>query len=335
MNNTKSFGPEILVIDAEKEADRIGEAIRSYIARYRRKGAVVAMSGGIDSSVVAALCVRALGKERVFGLHMPEKESSSDTLRLSRLLADSLGIDSSIEVISPLLEAAGCYKRRDDAIRMVYPDFKEGDKAKIVLPSVVDSDSFRIYSVVILTVEGKEVKCRLTPESYLGIVAATNFKQRIRKMMEYHHADRLNYAVSGTPNRLEYDQGFFVKLGDGAADFKPIAHLYKTQVYQMAAFLGVPEEIRSRPPTTDTYSMPQSQEEFYFSLPYEQMDLCLYGKNNGTPVATIAAALNLTQEQVLRIFRDIEQKRKTTEYLHARPQLAGFVPELEHDIHNK
>lgn len=328
MNHKKAFGPESLIIDAKAEADRICETIKSYVARYRRKGAVVAMSGGIDSSVVASLCVRALGKDRVFGLHMPEKESSSDTLRLSRLLSSSLGIDSVLEEISPMLEAAGCYRRRDDCIRMVYPDFKEGDKAKIVLPSVTDSDSFRIYSVVILTPDGKEVKCRLTPESYLGIVAATNFKQRIRKMMEYHHADRLNYAVSGTPNRLEYDQGFFVKLGDGAADFKPIAHLYKTQVYQMAEFLNVPEEIRKRPPTTDTYSLPQSQEEFYFSLPYALMDLCLYGKNNGVSMEDIAAGAGLTVEQVARVFRDIEQKRKTTEYLHAGPSLSGSVPEI-------
>jgi NAD+ synthase len=324
----KSFGPERLLIDAEREAQRICEFIRSYVVRYKRKGAVVALSGGIDSSVVAALCARSLGAERVFGLHMPERESSSDTLRLSRLLSDSLGIDSVMEDVSPILEAAGCYRRRNEAIRLVYPDFKEGDKAKIILPSVTDSDRFRIYSVVILTSEGKEVKCRLNPEAYLGIVAATNFKQRVRKMMEYHHADRLNYAVSGTPNRLEYDQGFFVKLGDGAADFKPIAHLYKSQVYQMAAFLGVPEEIRRRPPTTDTYSMPQSQEEFYFSLPYALMDLCLYGKNNGVPVPEIAAGTGLSEEQVLRVFRDIDQKRKTTEYLHAPPCLAGMVPEI-------
>jgi len=328
MKNKQHFGPESLRLDESKEADRICAAIKSYITRYRRKGATVAMSGGIDSSVVAALCVRAIGKERVLGLHMPERESSSDTIRLSRLLSDTLGIESVVEEISPLLEAAGCYRRRNDAIRIVYPGFKDSDKAKIVLPSVTDSDSFRLYSVVILTAEGKEVVCRLNAEAYLGIVAATNFKQRIRKMMEYYHADRLNYAVSGTPNRLEYDQGFFVKLGDGAADFKPIAHLYKTQVYQLAAFLGIPEEIRKRPPTTDTYSMPQSQEEFYFSLPYGLMDLCLYGKNNGVPMEAISRASGLGEEQIMRVYRDIDQKRKTTEYLHASPKLAALVPEL-------
>jgi NAD+ synthase len=328
MKQVKAFGPESLVIDAEREADKISESIREYVSRTRKKGATVALSGGIDSSVTAFLCARALGKERVFGLHMPERESSSETIKLSRSISDALGIDSRLEEISSILEATGCYKRRDDSIRLVYPAFGEGYKAKIVLPSVVDNDSFRLYSVVILKPDGTEDKVRLTPEAYLGIVAATNFKQRIRKMMEYHHADRLNYAVSGTPNRLEYDQGFFVKLGDGAADFKPIAHLYKTQVYQMAAYLGVPEDIRKRPPTTDTYSMPQSQEEFYFSLPYPKMDLCLLGKNTGVPVAEIASAVGVDEAAVLRVFKDIEQKRRSTEYLHLGPQLAGDVPEV-------
>jgi NAD+ synthase len=176
--------------------------------------------------------------------------------------------------------------------------------------------------------DGTRTTHRLTAEAYLGIVAATNFKQRARKMLEYYHADRINYAVAGTPNRLEYDQGFFVKLGDGAADFKPIAHLYKSQVYAVAEHLGVPEEIRLRPPTTDTYSLPQSQEEFYFSVPYPIMDLCLLGKNIGAPVEDVANATQLTVEQVKRVFRDIDQKRKTTQYLHLLPELAGDVPEV-------
>jgi NAD+ synthase len=328
MTGKGPFGPAWLAIDAAAEVTRAGGKIREYLVRTRRKGVVVALSGGIDSSVVASLSVAAVGRERVLGLLMPERESSDDMLRLSRLMAESLGIETIVEDISPILDAVGCYRRRDDAIRLVYPGFAQGYKAKIVLPSVVDSDSFRLFSVVILTPEGREVKTRLTAESYLGIVAATNFKQRVRKMLEYHHADRLNYAVTGTPNRLEYDQGFFVKLGDGAADIKPIAHLYKTQVYLLAAHLGLPAEIQSRLPTTDTYSMPQSQEEFYFSLPYDRMDLCLYGKNNGVSIAEVAAAAGLSEEQVTRVYRDIDQKRSTTEYLHLPPQLVCEVPEV-------
>ncbi len=293
---------------------------------------MVALSGGIDSSVVAALCVRALGPERVFGLHMPEKESSDDTLGFSRQVSDALGIDSVLEEISPILEAAGCYRRRDDSIRLVVPEYGAGYRSKIVLPSVVDSDSFRLYSVVVEDPDGTVTRHRLTPEAYLGIVAATNFKQRVRKMLEYHHADRLNYIVTGTPNRLEYDQGFFVKLGDGAADVKPIAHLYKSQVYQLAEHLGVPADVRNRPSTTDTYSMPQSQEEFYFSLPHQLMDLCLYGKNNDVPLEQVAQAADLTIEQVQRVYRDIDQKRSTTRYLHLPPVLAAEVTEISHDL---
>jgi NAD+ synthase len=328
MESKPNFGSESLAIDARCEAEKIGKGIREYLALTRKKGVVVGMSGGIDSSVVTALCVRALGKARVLGLHMPERESSADTMRLSRLLSDSLGIESIVEDMSALLEAAGCYRRRDEALRKVCPDFGPGYKVKIVLPSLVESEGYRLFSAVILDPKGKETRHRLDSEAYLGVVAATNFKQRVRKMMEYHHADRLNYAVAGTPNRLEYDQGFFVKLGDGAADLKPIAHLYKTQVYQMAASLGVPEEIRSRPPTTDTYSLPQSQEEFYFSLPYGKMDLCLLGKNTGSEPCEIAAAAGLSVDQVERVFRDIDQKRRSTEYLHLGPRLFGDIPEV-------
>ncbi|GAA4753668.1 NAD(+) synthase [Gordonia alkaliphila] len=283
---------------------------------------------GIDSSVTAALCLYALGPDRVFGLHMPEKESSTDTIDYSRLISDSLGIDSALEELSPILEAAGCYRRRDDAIRLVVPDYGPGYKSKIILPSVVDSDSFRLYSVVIEDPDGVQSTHRLTTEAYLGTVAATNFKQRVRKMLEYYHADRLNYVTTGTPNRLEYDQGFFVKLGDGSADVKPIAHLYKGHVYQLAEYLGVPKEIRERPSTTDTYSIPQSQEEFYFSLPHQRMDLCLYGLNNDVPIEQVAAATDLDEDQVRRVYRDIDQKRKTTEYLRLVPDLPVAVDEV-------
>jgi NAD+ synthase len=173
--------------------------------------------------------------------------------------------------------------------------------------------------------DGTQVKARLPLAAYQTIVAATNFKQRVRKMVEFFHADRLRYAVVGTPNRLEYDQGFFVKNGDGAADIKPIAHLYKSQVYQLADFLEIPDAIRSRPPTTDTYSLEQSQEEFFFSVPYQTLDLCLYAKNHGLSADVIASAAALSADQVDRVFRDIEAKRQATAYLHERPLLVEEV----------
>jgi len=328
--STAAFGPQSLQIDLEAEADRICTEIRGYVTGARRKGAIVALSGGIDSSVVAGLCVRALGSDRVFGLHMPERDSADDTLTLSQSVSEAFGMDSAYENISAILEAYGCYQRRDDAIRRVVPEYGQGYLSKIVLPSVIDSDALRLYSIVVQAPDGTITRHRLSTEAYLGIVAATNFKQRTRKALEYYHADRLNYVATGTPNRLEYDQGFFVKLGDGAADIKPIAHLYKSQVYAMAEFLGVPAGVAARPSTTDTYSMPQSQDEFYFSLPYERMDLCLYGLNNDVPVEQVAEAAGITEEQVERVYRDIQQKRRTTQYLHLAPRLMGDVPEIGH-----
>lgn len=327
---SRKFSADLLKIDYAREADSIAAVLCDHVLRrFKKKGLVVAMSGGIDSSVVTALAVHALGKERVFGLLMPERDSSSETLPLSTQLVRHLGIRSAHEDITRLLDAAGCYRRRDEAIRMVIPEYDAGWKSKIVLPGVLDGDQYRIFSIVAESPAGERVETRLTLEAYLGIVAATNFKQRTRKMLEYYHADRLNYAVAGTPNRLEYDQGFFVKLGDGAADVKPIAHLYKTQVYEMARFLGLPEAICSRPPTTDTYSLPQSQEEFYFSLPYDRMDLVLYGKNHGYSAAEIAPTLGLRPEQVERVFRDIESKRRVAQYLHAAPVLTEPLSHLQ------
>jgi NAD+ synthase len=230
--------------------------------------------------------------------------------------------------MSGILNAAGCYQRRDEAIRKVIPEYTDGYKCKIVLPDQVNGSVYPIFSVVVQSPLGQRTKARLTLDSYLGVVAATNFKQRTRKMMEYYYADLFNYAVAGTPNRLEYDQGFFVKNGDGAADLKPIAHLYKTQVYQLAAYLGIPEEIQKRPPTTDTYPLDQSQEEFYFPLPYDRMDLCLYAKNHDLQPEEVASVVGLTAEQVARVYRVIDSTRNATRYLHRAPVLCEPVPEV-------
>lgn len=318
----------LLRIDAARESERIAESIRDAVFhRLRRKGAVIGVSGGIDSSVVAYLCARALGKDRVFLLFTPEVDSAPESLRLGHMVAESLGARWAEENIGPLLRAARCYERRDEAVRMVVPEYGEGYKFKVVLPSLADERQYALSSIVVQSPVGNAKKVRLSAKAYLGIVAATNFKQRARKMIEYHYADLLEYAVAGTPNRLEYDQGFFVKNGDGAADLKPIAHLYKSQVYQLASFLGVPEEIQRRQPTTDTYSLEQSQEEFYFMLPLEQMDLCLFGKNNGVPAADLARITGMEVPQVERMYGVIESKRRVAQYLHAGPILVDHIEE--------
>jgi NAD+ synthase len=314
-----AFDATVLKMDNDKVIEKICARLREILAKdVGKRGFVVAMSGGIDSSVSSALCVRAVGKDKVYGIMLPERDSSGFSTARGRQLAEHHGIRYEVNDIAPALEGIGCYRQRDEAIRRVFPEYTDGWKNKIVIKGGLEG-RINHFELVVQTPAGELKTARLPLPEYLQIVAATNHKQRIRKTVEYYHADRLNYAVIGTPNRLEYDQGFFVKNGDGAADFKPIAHLYKTQVYQLAEALGVPEAIRRRPPTTDTYSLAQSQEEFYFSLPYDKMDLALYALNNGYAPGDAAAALGLTPAQVERVYQDIHAKRAFAEYLHSPP----------------
>jgi NAD+ synthase len=314
------FGPHVLDLDLAASAAQAEAGLRTITGReLRRRGVVVAVSGGIDSALCAALAARALGPERVFGLLLPERDSSPGSTARGRELCEKFGIPHELVDLTGALEALGCYTWRDRAIRRFVPEFRPGDRFKIaVAGDLLGSDRLNYFSLVVeLSSRGGETVTRRMPaDVYLEIVAATNMKQRTRKLMEYSHADRLNYAVVGTPNRLEYDQGFFVRGGDGLADVKPIAHLYKSQVYALARHVGVPESILGQTPSTDTYSLPQSQEEFYFALPYRLMDLMLYAYIHGVAPARAGAAAGLTPEQVERVYRDIEAKRRTSRQLH-------------------
>lgn len=317
MNATTPLGPQVLQYDELAEADRIGRWMVDTLARrLHRRGLVVAISGGIDSSVCAALAVRALGPNKVFGLLLPERDSSDFSTRRGQALAQHLGIAYELFDIAPALEGLGCYRQRDAAIRRVFPAYGEGWKNKIVIAGGTQR-GINYFKLVVAEPGGTQHEARLPLKEYLQIVAATNFKQRVRKTMDYFHADRLNYAVVGTPNRLEYDQGFFVKVGDGAADLKPIAHLYKTQVYAMARALGLPADICNATPTTDTYTLPQGQDEFYFALPYAQMDLALWALNHGVGAAELGAALGMDAAAAQRVYDDIGAKRRAAAYLHA------------------
>jgi NAD+ synthase len=321
---------DALKLEPGKAVAGIAENLRRTVADVlKRRGAVVAMSGGVDSSVCAGLAVRALGPKRVFGLLLPEAESGAEDLALGREWAERLGIAHRVEDISGVLAACGAYARRDEAIRSVVPAFGPGWSSKITVDADRHArDGLTVFHLTVKSPDGELQRHRLPPVAYREIVAATNFKQRVRKMLEYHHADRLHYAVVGTPNRLEYDQGFFVKGGDGLADVKPIAHLYKTQVYQLARELGVPEGVTARPPTTGTYSLPQTQEEFYWGAPVEVMDMVLYGCNHGVPAEEVAEEVGMSRDAVAHMYRDIARRRSTTRYLHLTSVLLEPVPEI-------
>jgi NAD+ synthase len=326
--NADRLTSAVLEIDCQKEVERIASWMVATLSRdLHRRGVIIALSGGVDSSVCGALAVRALGANKVFGLLLPEHDSSSTSAARGRKVADQFGIKCEIIHIGPTLEALGCYRQRDEAMKAVLPDYKPDWKSKIAIAGGLKG-GINYFKLIAQSPQGLTQEARLPVREYLQIVAATNYKQRIRKTIEYFHADRLNYAVIGTPNRLEYDQGFFVKNGDGAADLKPIAHLYKTQVYALARHLGLPEEVSNAMPTTDTYSLAQGQDEFYFALPYHQMDLALWAFNNGRPADELAAALGISGKDAALVYSDIQAKRRTTHYLHARPVLVEPVTQV-------
>ena len=319
----------VLDIDVPSEVERISASLRECVATaLHRRGAVVAISGGVDSAVCAALAVHALGPERVLMLMLPERESSPESALRARSLAAHLGVQPIEQDIAPALDAIGCYCWRDEAVRRVLPAFQADWRMKIAVAGGLEGGINR-FNLVAQSPDGALHQARLGLREFLQIVAATSFKQRIRKTIEYFQADRLHYAVIGTPNRLEYDQGFFVKNGDGAADVKPIAHLYKSQVYAVAQHLQLPTEIATAAPTTDTYSLTQGQDEFYFALPYRQMDLALWALNQGIEARYLAEALNISFEKAAYVYDDIRAKRRATRYLHTRPVLLGSVPEIE------
>lgn len=309
--------------DAEAECRRIVDWLRTCMRdELRRRGAVVGISGGIDSSVVLALCAEAFGPERVLGLILPERDSEPTSAVLANYVARQYGVPTITEDISATLDGLRCYERRDNAIRALFPDYdpQAGYAAKIVLPAdLLESGTLNVFNLTVLRPDGSSSSRRLPLSEYLQIVAASNFKQRVRMAMLYYHAEARHYAVVGTANKDEHQLGFFVKHGDGGADVKPIAHLYKTQVFALARHLDVPDVIRERIPTTDTYAASQTQEEFFFRLPFGTLDAIWSAHEHGQSPAQIAARLGLTDEQVAVAVADVEQKQRTSHYLRLPP----------------
>ncbi len=305
-------GAKALELDLAAEEARICDFLAHSVRKLNRRGLVVGVSGGIDSAVCAALAVHAVGPGRVFCLLMPERDMVDDAHERGWRLCQHLHVAYAVEDIGPALDAVGCYRRRDEAIARIVPGYAPGWRHKIVISPATES-MIAHFNIVVENPAGEQSTTRMPVDAYLQVVAATNFKQRLRKNMEYYHADRLNYAVLGTPNKLEYDLGFFVRGGDGLADIKPIAHLYKTQVYALAEYLGVPEEIRRQLPSTNTYSLPQTQEEFYYALPYDKADIALHALLSGVPAREIAPGLGITPEQAEAVYRDFNGKRRAAE----------------------
>lgn len=302
---------ELLTLDSSRECDRICDFIRTSTQRLKRRGLVVAVSGGIDSAVCLALASRALGPDKIIALMLPESQSTSNSTELAQELCNRYGVNYHIEDISTALTALGCYTQQTEAIQKVFPDFKQGQGFKLVMAA---KSKLASYNLVVESDDGEQISARCPADVFRQIIAATNHKQRLRKGSEYYHAEKEHYAVIGTPNLLELELGFFVKAGDGIADIKPIAHLYKSQVFQLAEFLGVPDSIRSAQPTTDTFSLEQSQEEFFFRVPYQTMDLALCAINKNLPESEVTQLLSMDSDNTRALIAHINNTKRSAYY---------------------
>ena len=314
------FTKGVLKIDCQSEAERTCLFLKDNVRSLHRDGIVIGLSGGVDSALCAALSVKAIGKEKVFGLLLPDKESSSQSADFAFKHAKQLGIRTELLDITPVLEAFGSYEKRDAVAKSIFPEFSERHKLKITLPSdILNKDNLNFFTLTVVNPEGAAKSSRLNNAQARGIIAATSTKHRVRMMTQYYFAEKNNYLVCGTTNKSEALQGLFVKYGDGGVDIEPIAHLFKNQVYQLAAHLGVIEEIIGRTPCPDTYSAPVTDEEWYFRMPFKQLDLLLYAWENKVDISEVCRVMELAEQQVMRAFRDFTNKYNATRHLCQLP----------------
>ena len=314
------FHKNILKLDCEKEALRICNFIKQQVREMHRDGIIIGISGGVDSALSASLSVKTLGKDKVFGLILPEKESNPVSADYAKKQADKLGIKTELIDITTTLENFGTYVKRDEVIRSIFPEYNSSYKSKITLPAdLLDRDAYNFFTLIIDNEKGDVKTARLNKDNLNGIVAATNTKHRTRMMHLYYYAEKMNFLECGTTNKTEVLEGDFVKYGDGGVDIEPLAHLYKTQVFELAKHLGVIQEIIDRTPSPDTFSFPVSDEEFYFRIPFGKLDLLLYAWRNNIGISKVCKVMDLEEKQVKRAFRDFTGKYNTTKHLRCMP----------------
>ncbi len=311
------FTLEVLNIVPENEIDRMNLFLKNEIFKsFRRKGVIVGLSGGVDSAVMASLAVEALGKEKVFGLILPEKESNPLSARFAALEAQRLGIDFAEKDMTPTVDAIGSYSIRDEYLKSLIPEYTPECKYNIALPTdFLERDSLNIYKLQVQTSAGDILTKRLSVDSFRFITAFASIKIRARMIHLYWEAERQNLVVAGTTNKTEMILGDFCKYGDGGTDIEAICHFYKTQIYQLAEYFQVIPEIRDRDPSPDTFSLPVTDQQFFFRIPFNKLDLLLYAWEHHIDTQDAADVLSLPEDAAKRAYREFTTKNNATAHL--------------------
>ena len=315
------FSLDVLKIDPVKETGRVSSFVQKEVKEvYHRSGIVVGLSGGIDSAVMAALGVEALGREHVIGLILPEKESNPVSSSFAGKHAEKMGIEYREVDITKTVDSIGGYARRDEYIKKIIPEYEPGLKYNISLPTdLLERDAFNFYVLQVQMHDGSIKKKRLALDALRAITAFANTKIRSRMIHQYYEADRRNCIVAGTTNRTEMILGDFCKYGDGGNDIEALADLYKNQIYQIGSHLGVIPEIMDRTPSPDTFSLPVSDQEFFFRIPFDKLDHLLYAWEHSVSEEETARVMGLSEEAVTRAFRDFTSKNRATAHLREMP----------------
>ena len=268
--------------------------------QFRKEGIVIGVSGGIDSAVIAALAVDALGPERVFGLILPEKESSPSSRELGIDLCNALKIRYEEVPITPMLESFTIYQKKEALIKELFPHYDPAIHTTSLSrpPMIATEKVLNIPSLVLLKNRETIGTKRLSAAQFFYVLSLQNVKQRTRMIVEYMYAEKMNYAVCGTTNKTELLTGFFVKYGDGGVDLEPIANCYKLQVYKLAELLHIDTRIITRAPSPDTWSHFTSDEEVSLRLPYDILDQLLYAEEKHIPLKIIQENTKLDTTQI-------------------------------------
>ena len=304
------FSKDILVI---KDIQNLTKLLENFIRKqtfedYRKRGIIIGISGGIDSAVAAALACNAVGNENVLGIILPEKESNRESQELAKTLCNKLKIKYVVEDITQILESGSVYQIREKIVQKLFPEYNNSCKYRLIFRENFDNDGLSIPYLEIQDARNQIHKIKVSLDDYLTMTAATNIKHRTRMSRLYYHAEKNNFLVCGTTNKAEFQQGYFVKYGDGGVDIEPLVNLFKTQVYQLAEYLNVPSEIIQREASPDTWSFDISDEEFFFSLTYDIIDLMLYAREKSIPLNEVCSILELDEDKVKRILKSQERK---------------------------
>ncbi len=305
-----AFSKDILII---KDIQNLTKLLENFIRKqtfedYRKRGIIIGISGGIDSAVAAALACNAVGNENVLGIILPEKESNRESQELAKTLCNKLKIKYVVEDITQILESGSVYQIREKIVQKLFPEYNNSCKYRLIFRENFDNDGLSIPYLEIQDAQNQIHKIKVSLDDYLTMTAATNIKHRTRMSRLYYHAEKNNFLVCGTTNKAEFQQGYFVKYGDGGVDIEPLVNLFKTQVYQLAEYLNVPSEIIQREASPDTWSFDISDEEFFFSLTYDIIDLMLYAREKSIPLNEVCSILELDEDKVKRILKSQERK---------------------------